>query len=143
MKGLFEESYVEIPEEDISVVDELTEAVEDYKEQLEEASAKLAELQQFQLATQRKDILSAVSEDLTQTQAARLEQLADNIDAVDIEEFGTKVTALKEGYFGPESEQPLIGSLTEEVMAGQPVDLQEDNSSISQYAKFLSKTVLK
>ena len=143
LKGLFEESYIEIPEEDYSAVDELTEAVEEQKEQIDSLMEELKEARSFILESKRKSIVTELSEDLTQTQAVRLEKLSEGLEAADIEEFKEKVTQLKEGYFDPSNETPLL-ELSEEVFTGTE-ELINDNhdSSVSQYAKFLSKTVLK
>ena len=81
-------------------------------------------------------------EDLPQTQKIRLEKLSENVEASDIEEFRYKVEQLKEGYFDESSEQPLLSSLSEEVFGGTVIE-EEDDSTVSQYAKFLSKTVTK
>lgn len=143
LKNLFTESYIEIPEDDVSVVDELTEAVESYKEQIEEQSAALEEAQQELLSLKRASIVDELAEDLTETQKIRLEKLSESVEAGDIDEFRYKVDQLKESFFSGESEQnPLLGSLSEEVFGGTQ-SLEEDTSVVSQYAKFLSKTVLK
>lgn len=141
MKGLFEENFIDIPEEEVSVVDELTEAVESYKEQLEEQATALDSAKKELLEIKRKEIVEAIGNDLPQTQKIRLEKLSENVDADDIDEFRYKVEQLKEGYFDESSEQPLLSSLSEEVFGGTVIE--EDDSSVSQYAKFLSKTVTK
>ena len=65
-----------------------------------------------------------------------------NVEAEDIEEFRYKIEQLKEGYFDESSEQPLLSSLSEEVFGGTVIE-EDNDSSVSQYAKFLSKTVTK
>ena len=142
LKGLFEESYIEIPEEEVSVVDELTETVETFKEQIEDQESQLTEMRSEILSFRRQEIVDEISEDLTETQKIRLEKLSESVEAEDIDEFRFKVEELKEGYFDPTSEQPFLGSLTEEIYGGVAIE-EDDDSSVSQYAKFLSKTVLK
>ena len=142
MKTVFESNFIDIPEEEVSVVDELTEAVESYKEQIEEQSAELESAKKELLEIKRKEIVEAIGEDLPQTQKIRLEKLSENVEADDIEEFRYKVEQLKEGYFDESSEQPLLSSLSEEVFGGTVIE-EEDDSTVSQYAKFLSKTVTK
>lgn len=143
LKNLFTESYIEIPEEDVSVVDELTETVESYKEQIEEQTTALEEARQELLSLKRAGIVDELAEDLTETQKIRLEKLSESVEAADIDEFRYKVDQLKESFFSNESEQnPLLGSLSEEVFGGTQ-SIEEDTSVVSQYAKFLSKTVLK
>jgi len=139
MKTVFESNFIDIPEEEVSVVDELTEAVESYKEQLDEQAGELESAKRELLEIKRKEIVDEVSNDLTQTQKIRLENLSENVEADDIEEFRYKVEQLKEGYFNESSEQPLLSSLSEEVFGGTVIE--EDDSTVSQYAKFLSKTV--
>ena len=142
MKSVFESNFIDIPEEEVSVVDELTEAVESYKEQLEEQATSLEEANRELLDIKRKEIVETIGNDLPQTQKIRLEKLSENVVAEDISEFRYKVEQLKEGYFDESSEQPLLSSLSEEVFGGTVIE-EENDSSISQYAKFLSKTVTK
>ena len=141
MKDVFESNFIDIPEEEVSVVDELTEAVESYKEQLIEQSNDLEIAKKEILNIKRKEIVEEVGSDLPQTQKIRLEKLSENVEADEIDEFRYKIEQLKEGYFDESSEQPLLSSLSEEVFGGTVIE--EDDSSISQYAKFLSKTVTK
>lgn len=141
LKGLFEDSYIEIPEEDYSVVDELTEAVETYKEQLEEQTAILSEAKAEVLAMKRSSILEAASEDLTETQKIKLESLAEHVEAQDIKEFEYKINELKEGYFDPKAEQPMIGTLAEEVFHGTQEEIMENvDPTVASYASYLGKT---
>ena len=142
MKGVFETNFIDIPEEEVSVVDELTEAVESYKEQIEEKDTALDAANRELLDIKRKEIVDEIGNDLPQTQKIRLEKLSENVEAEDIEEFRYKIEQLKEGYFDESSEQPLLSSLSEEVFGGAIIE-EEDDSTVSQYAKFLSKTVTK
>ena len=72
-----------------------------------------------------------------------LENLPTATQLKKMSEFDLDMLAqLKEGYFDPSSEQPLM-SLTEEVFTGTEELIEDNDSSVSQYAKFLSKTVLK
>ena len=142
LKGLFEESYIEIPDDEVSVVDELTEAVESYKEQLEEQQQSLEEANAEILNFKRQAILESVSEDLTQTQAIKLEKLSENVEAGDIEEFEYKLAQLKESFFSEEYDGTF--TLDEEIVepAGEYV-VEGATNVIDHYASFLSKTSLK
>ena len=81
LKGLFEKNYIDIPEDDIKVVDELTEAVEGYKDQMSEKDELVEKLQEKVLAFERADITTEVSEGLTETQKIRLEKLGESVEA--------------------------------------------------------------
>jgi hypothetical protein len=138
LKGLFAENYIEIPEEEVSVVDELTEAVESYKEQLGEQQAKLEEANAIILENTKQGAFEEISEGLTETQKIKLEKLSEAIVAEDIEEFEYKLTQLKESYFTGLAEQivPMADEIIEEQAA--PVDT---SSPVNNYANFLSRTI--
>jgi hypothetical protein len=89
----------------------------------------------------RKEIIDEITEDLTETQKIRLEKLSESVEAGDIDEFRYKTEQLKESFFSG-SEQTHLSSLSEEVFGGHSAH-EDDTSPVSQYAKFLSKTVFK
>ena len=147
LKGLFEENYIEIPEDDISVVDELTEAVEGYKERIGEQEEMLEGLQKEVLSFKKDSIVEEISDGLTETQKIRLEKLSESVEAEEIGEFKEKLETLKEAYFeSPETAAKALSTYGDEVYSmneNAEELLNEDGSPISQYAKYLSKTVLK
>ena len=147
LKGLFEENYIEIPEDDISVVDELTEAVEGYKERIGEQEEMLEGLQKEVLTFKKDSIVEEISDGLTETQKIRLEKLSESVEAEEIGEFKEKLETLKEAYFeSPETAAKALSTYGDEVYSmneNAEVLLNEDGSPVSQYAKYLSKTVLK
>ena len=140
LKGLFEESYIDIPDEEISIVDELTEEVESYKDQLVEAVEKIEQQDQIILENTKNSIILELTEDLTQTQSVKLEELAEHVEAADVEEFKHKLTSLKEAHF-VDIESSSYSSLTEEVMYSGDEEEVLTEGSMGAYAHFLSKTV--
>jgi hypothetical protein len=145
MRKLFAENYIDIPEDDISVVDELTEQIDSFKEQVEESQTLAENLQKEVLEYKKASIVEEVSSELTQTQKIRLEKLAESVDAKDTEEFQAKLSDLKEAYFNQSEENSkLLTSLSEEVIGTDEVITEDYNdSTVSAYAQFLSKTISK
>ena len=148
LKGLFEKNYIDIPEDDIKVVDELTEAVEGYKDQMSEKDELVEKLQEKVLAFERADITTEVSEGLTETQKIRLEKLGESVEAGSTEEYKEKLEALKESYFdNPETAAKALSSYGDEVFSSTegeiPQDTDTDGNPVSQYVRYLSKTALK
>ena len=147
LKGLFEKNYIDIPEDDIKVVDELTEAVEGYKDQMSEKDELVEKLQEKVLAFERADITTEVSEGLTETQKIRLEKLGESVEAGSTEEYKEKLEALKESYFdNPETAAKALSSYGDEVFTGQEGESQPETDTanpVSQYVRYLSKTALK
>lgn len=142
LKGVFEENFIDIPEEEISVVDEMTETLESMKEQNDENLTMIESLQAEVLEFKRASIVSDVAEGLTETQKIRLEKLSETVEANDIDEFRSKLTDLSESYFAENSasstplDEEVIG--TDETITETVVD-----STIGAYAQFLSKTTMK
>ena len=100
LKGLFEEHYVEIPDEKVDVVEELASKTEELESKLNEEIEKNVELHGVVEQYKRDQLIESVCEDLTDTQKAKFETLAEGIDFVDEETFTSKLTIVKESYFG-------------------------------------------
>ena len=148
LKGLFEKNYIDIPEDDIKVVDELTEAVESYKDQISEKDGIVEELQSKVLAFEKEAITNEVSDGLTETQKIRLEKLSESVEAGNTEEFKEKLETLKESYFeNPETAAKALSSYGDEVFSNSESEISETDAGgkhpVSQYVRYLSKTALK
>ena len=139
LKGLMEDNYIEIPEDEVSVVDELTETVESLKEQIAEQAEEIEEAAKTILTYTRDVAVEEISEDLTETQKIKLEKLAENVEAVDIEEFRYKLQALKESYFDGSYESQF--DLSEEILTPSDDSMLEEDTTVNVYANFLGKTV--
>jgi len=100
LKGLFEEHYVEIPDERVDVVEELATRTEELESKLNEQIEKNVELHGVVEQYKRDQLIESVSASLTDTQKAKFETLAEGIDFNDEETFTNKLTIVKESYFG-------------------------------------------
>ena len=108
MQKLFAENYIEVPEDRYNVVDEQAKEIESLKEQLDaemnknvEAKGKLAE-------ASAEKIFREVTEDLTETQKAKMKSLADGVEFEDAETFAEKLNTLKATYFPSEAEKEEV-----------------------------------
>jgi len=99
LKDLFVESYIEVPEEKVDLVDELAEQVEELETELnakmETDMALREELEGFK----RERVLYKLGEDLTDTQLEKLMTLSEDVDFDDEESFANKVGIIKETHF--------------------------------------------
>ena len=135
MKELFSESYIEVPESKVDLVDELAETVEELEEQLNDTTGKAIamadELEHFK----RDAIIQEAARDLADTQVDKLKSLVDDIDFDDEETFARKVATVKESYF------------TKTVTESTNMDTSEDDDntvvaegSMAQYLTALKQT---
>ena len=134
LKDLFVESYVEVPESKVDLVDELTASNEELEEQLNGAVAKSIKLAEELEVYKRESIIREASRDLAETQVAKLASLVETIDFTDESTFASKVKTIKESYFSKKTAAPTIVEDTSE-------DLSEEVSgTMAQYLKAIRKS---
>ena len=99
LKKLFEEHYVEVPEDKFDVVEELAARLDDMEDKLnEEVASNISALQDIE-ELQREKIISEASKDLADSEIEKLKVLAEDVDYENEENFVEKVSTLKEAYF--------------------------------------------
>ena len=108
LKDLFVESYIEVPESKVDLVDDLADQVEELEEQLYKTTANAIQLGEQVEELKRKAIISEATADLAQTQSEKLESLVATLDFDDEESFAAKVATVKESYFTKVSTEEVI-----------------------------------
>ena len=108
LKGLFEEHYVDIPEEKVDVVEELIAKVDELESKLTEQTDKSVDLLNKVKKFEKDQTFAEATEDLTDTQVEKLRSLAEGIDFASTEDFQKKVGMLKSQYFDIDEETPAV-----------------------------------
>ena len=99
LKDLFTESYIEVPESKVDIVDELAETVDELEGQLNASIASGIEMQEKLEVLQRDAIIHEHSTGLADTQIEKLKSLVEDVDFEDEATFSQKVQTVKESYF--------------------------------------------
>ena len=99
LKDLFTESYIEVPEGKVDVVDELAQTVEDLEARLDETTGSAIEMQEELEELKKEKIINENSKDLAETEVEKLKSLVKGVDFEDAESFTEKVNTVKESYF--------------------------------------------
>lgn len=99
LKDLFLESYIEVPESKVDLVDELAEQVEELESKLNAQTASVLEMSENLEYYKRETIIREASRDLAETQVEKLASLVNSLDFEDEESFAHKVKTVKESYF--------------------------------------------
>ena len=123
LKDLFVESYVEVPESKVDLVDELAEANEELEEQVNVATAKSIELAEELESYKREAVIREAAKDLAETQVEKLRSLAENIDFEDDETFASKVKTIKESYFSKKTTESVIEESIDDDAADSEVEV--------------------
>lgn len=104
LKGLFEEHYVDIPEEEANVVEEMIERVEELEESLNSEIAKNVQLSESVEEFKKGVLIEKATEGLTESEKEKFKGLAESVKFLDEESFCTKLDYIKESYFSDEEE---------------------------------------
>lgn len=135
LKDLFLESYIEVPESKIDLVDELAEQVEELEEKLNAQTANVLAMGNTLEAYQREAVIREAARDLAETQVEKLASLVENLDFEDEESFAHKVKTVKESYFKKEIRDE------EEIIEDWEADQTREVSSVmDMYLNAIKKT---
>ena len=135
LKDLFVESYVEVPESKVDLIDELSAANEELEENFNDAMAKSIALSEEVEGLKRTAIIREAAGDLAETQVEKLKNLVEDIDFEDAETFALKVATIKESYFSKKTAESIIA---EEVEDDTPS--AETGDRMSQYLNAIRKS---
>ena len=141
MKGLFEEHYVQIPEEKYDVLESMVEKLDDMETKLNEQIEKNISLNKRLSESVADGVLDQVSEGLAQTQKEKLASLAESVEFESEEAYREKLNTLKESYFNSKKEGAAAKTetLSEGVDNAAPGD--QHSGQMAAYLKMLGSTL--
>jgi hypothetical protein len=129
---LFAEHHINVPDDAGDILDSLSEEAKDAKSQLNDATERNIELSEKVKSYQRQDIIREACKGLAATEAAKLTELTEAIEADDNDGFATKVATIKESYLNKDT---AVETLTE--VDGISEDSQEKQVVSDQMQKYL------
>jgi len=143
LKNLFAEHYIDMPEEKISVVEELAAKVERLEAALDETINENTELKNAVLESERQETVAEVAEGLTLSQSEKFLSLAEGVSFDgDLDVYKKKLSVVKESYFP--ATKPQASNIEEETFEG---DVGEKNVSVdpqvNRYVQAISRTIKK
>ncbi len=137
LKDLFTESYIQVPESKVDLVDELAEQVEELETKLNETTQKVID-QSGEIEEMTKDrIINESASDLADTQVEKLKSLVNDLDFEDAEKYAEKVKTIKEAHFSQETGSSEESPVIEE--DGHD-EVMETSPNMDRYVTTLKKT---
>ena len=115
LKGLFEEHYVEIPEDKYDVLQSMVDKLDEMETKLNEQIESNVALNKRLAESSSDVILADVSEGLADTQKEKLASLAESVEFESENAYREKLETLKESYFPSKSPAAKSESLSEGV----------------------------
>lgn len=146
LKNVFEEHYVDIPDDRVDVVEALAAELEEVKAQLEESLNENAELIRVVSESEINDIVLTVSEGMTDTQKDKFTKLTEAINYSDVEEFRKKVSIIKETYFPKNNVEVKVAKdqlLSESVEEPETTKVSSIDPNMQMYVSSISKILKK
>ena len=140
LKKLFEDHYIDVPDEKYNVLEDQASKIEDLEKKLNEEIEKNVELNKNNGELKRVEIAKAVSEDLTDVEKEKFNKLAEEVEYSNEEDFTAKVKTIKESYFGKKEEAKSNDIDDVAVSDGSAVEPADLTNSMAAYSAAISKT---
>ena len=99
LKQLFEDHYIDVPDEKYDVLEAQSEKISELEEKLNEAIQKSVDLTSSNETLVREQVVSEISEDLADTEIEKFKSLTQDVDFGSEDSFREKLNTLKESYF--------------------------------------------
>ena len=140
MKGLFEEHYVQIPEDKYDVLESMVEKLDEMETKLNEQIDKNISLNKRLSESVADRIFDEISEGLAATQKEKLASLSESVEFESETSYREKLETLKEAYF---AKKVAPQTTTETLSEGAEVTPEPYTDSMAAYLRTLSSVVNK
>lgn len=142
LKNLFVENYIDIPEDKVDLVDEMTKKLQDAETDLDKKITENADLVAELNAYKKEQAIHTVTEGLSEIQIAKLKSLAENIEFISEQDYKDKLTLTKKKYFESKETEKTTVSESKKDLDSADSELEESFSPIMEhYVKNISKIV--
>ena len=136
LKALFEEHYVDVPDEKYDILGQQSEKIDELEAKLNEQIEKSAELKKSHDVLVRERVFNECASDLADTEVEKFKSLAEEVDFSNEESFKEKLDQLKESYF------PKATTVAESVDSETDgTESYDTTGAMSAYMAAIGKTV--
>ena len=99
LKQLFEDHYIDVPDEKYDVLEAQSEKIAELEEQLNSTMESNIQMNSANSELVREQVIAEVASDLTDTEVEKFASLVEDVDFGDEDGFRAKLDTLKENYF--------------------------------------------
>ena len=138
LKQLFEDHYVDVPDEKYDVLEAQSEKISELEAKLNEAIESTVQLKKNNASLVKEQVVSEVSSDLADTEIEKFKSLIEDVDYSDEESYREKLGTLKESYFPKNA--PVVNETIDDVDTGTAQDV-DTSGSMSAYMAAIGRTV--
>ena len=138
LKQLFEDHYVDIPDEKYDVLQAQSDKIAELEEKVNKSIEESIEFKKSNNSLTRDKVISEVSSDLTDTEIEKFKGLTEDVDFGNEEDFRSKLDTLKESYFPRTIKETTENIDNVETGPAQDIDLSD---SMAAYSKAIGTAV--
>ena len=143
LKDLFQEHYIEIPDDKVDVVEELATRAEDLENRLDEEIRKNAAFKAEITEHLKADLFAEACDTLTETQKEKFKSLAEGIEFVNEDSYFDKLNILKKSYFNESVETTSVSDFDDAEPLEEEVKAPHMDPEVSAYVNAISRTLKK
>ena len=137
LKQLFEDHYIDVPDEKYDVLEAQSEKISELEEKLNETIQKNVELSDVKTGLVREQVISEVSEDLADTEIEKFKELTKDVEFDNETSFREKLDTLKESYF-PKTQTSATSETINDVDGGTAQDI-DTTDTMQKYMSAISR----
>ena len=137
LKQLFEDHYIDVPDEKYDVLEAQSEKISELEEKLNETIQKNVELSDVKTGLVREQVISEVSEDLADTEIEKFKELTKDVEFDNEASFREKLDTLKESYF-PKTQTSATSETINDVDGGTAQDI-DTTDTMKKYMSAISR----
>ena len=138
LKQLFEDHYVDVPDEKYDVLEAQSEKISELEAKLNEAIEQSVQMKKSNAGLVKEQVVSEVTSDLADTEIEKFKSLIEDVDYSDEESYREKLGTLKESYFPKNA--PVVSETIDDVDTGTAQDVSSSDS-MSAYMTAIGRTV--
>ena len=136
LKKLFIESNINVPDESLDIVADMSEKLDDMETRLNEQIEKNVGLHEKVGNYRKNEILTEYSRGLAEVQKDKFTSLAEAVEFKNEESYREKLGQIKESYFGAKTPE-----VAEEISSEEPAKIESISESMSAYVQQLAKRI--
>ena len=125
LKGLFEQHYIEVPDEKFDVLGSMQEQIEGLSQKLDEQVEANIQLRNKLTVSQAEKVVHELAEGLTATDKDKFLSLVEELEFEGLSSFTKKAQTIRENYFAKKTAAPVAKSY---VVSDEPVILSEETT---------------
>ncbi len=136
LKGLFEDHYIDVPDEKDDILEANLSKIEELEEKLNKQMEENVQLKKAKGELVKESMIADIADGMTDTETEKFQSLVDDVEFSDEGSYKEKLQTIKESYFGDKEVKAQDETLTEET---KDETVQEYSGDMAKYMSAIKK----